>query len=101
MEITDELINYYGNVHGGAIASLMDTCIGVAINQQVPIEQGSSTVEMKLNYIRPASKGILHGQASVVHKGRNIVVAYGEIMDDAGAIVAFGTATFMLSNTDK
>lgn len=96
MKVTDNLKQFYGNVHGGVIAGLLDTCIAVAVNQQLDSEQGASTVEMKLNYLRPVHEGTLWAEGKVIQKGRKIVVGQGEIKDDAGNMVAFGTATFMI-----
>ncbi|WP_088226612.1 PaaI family thioesterase [Desulfosporosinus sp. FKB] len=97
IEITDNLKQFYGNVHGGVIASLLDSSIAVAVNQQLDTGEGASTVEMKINYLRPANKGSLRAQGKVIQKGRNLIVGQGEIKDDAGHLIAFGTATFMVT----
>ena len=96
MEITEELKQFYGNVHGGVIAGLMDSCIAVALNQQLEPGQGASTVELKLNYLRSVNQGTLRAEGKVIQKGRKIIVGQGEIKDDAGNMIAFGTATFMV-----
>jgi len=96
MKVTENLKQFYGNVHGGAIASLMDSSIAVAINQRLEPEEGASTVELKINYLRPINKGNLWGEGKVIQKGRKIVVAQGEIKNDEGQILAIGTATFMI-----
>ncbi|AFM40798.1 hypothetical protein Desaci_1811 [Desulfosporosinus acidiphilus SJ4] len=97
MKVTENLKQFYGNVHGGAIASLFDACIAVAINQRLSPEEGASTVELKLNYLRPVQRGTLYALGNVIHKGRRIVVGQGEIKDDQGKTVAYGTATFMIT----
>ena len=98
VKITDELLQFYGNIHGGVIAGLMDSCIAVALNQQLDPRKGASTVEMKLNYLRPANKGFLRGQGQVIQMGRKIVVGQGEIRDEEGRLVAIGTATFAITD---
>lgn len=98
VNITDELLQFYGNVHGGIIAGLMDSCIAVALNQQLDPHKGASTIEIKLNYLRPASKGLLRGQGKVIQMGRKIVVGQGEIRDEEGRLVAIGTATFAVTD---
>lgn len=97
MEINDNLKQFYGNVHGGAIAGLLDTSIAVAINQQLGSEEGAITVEMKINYLRPVNGGTLRAEGRVIQKGRKIIVGQSEIKDDADNLVAFGTATFMIT----
>lgn len=101
MKITDGLKQFYGNVHGGAIAGLMDSCISAAINQELSPEEGALTVEIKLNYLRSVNQGILRGEGKVIQKGRKIMVGQGEIKDDEGNLIAFGTGTFMISELTR
>jgi uncharacterized protein (TIGR00369 family) len=97
MELSSNLKQFYGYIHGGAIAGLLDTIIGVAINRQLDPSEGASTVELKINYLRPVSEGKLWGEGKVIQKGGKLIVGQGEIKDDAGRLVAFGTATFILT----
>lgn len=101
MEVTDNLLQFYGNVHGGVFAGLLDAAIAVAVNQQLEPGEGASTVELKLNYLRGASEGTLRGEGKVIQKGRKIVVAQGEIRNDAGQMLAIGTATFMITQVTR
>ncbi|MDQ7096814.1 PaaI family thioesterase [Desulfosporosinus sp. PR] len=101
MEIKDNLKQFYGNVHGGALAGLIDGSIAVAVNQALDPGVGASTVEMKINYLRPANTGTLRAEGKVIQKGRNIIVGQSEIKDDEGNLVAFGTATFMVTQLKR
>jgi acyl-CoA thioesterase len=74
----------------------MDSCIAIALNQQLGPSKGATTVEMKLNYLRPVNKGILKGQGRVIQAGRRILVGQGEIRDEEDNLVAIGTATFVI-----
>lgn len=96
MELSSNLMQFYRTIHGGAIAGLLDACIATAVNHQISDQEGAATMEMKINYLRPVSEGRLWGKGKIIHKGRKIVVGQGEIKDDTGQIVAFGTATFMI-----
>ena len=96
LKITEDLLQFYGNVHGGVLAGLMDSCIAVALNQQLDPGEGASTVELKINYLRSVNQGTLWAEGKVIQKGRKIIVGQGEIKDDAGNMIAFGTATFMV-----
>ncbi|MCB8817149.1 PaaI family thioesterase [Desulfosporosinus shakirovi] len=96
LPVNENLKQFYGNLHGGVIAALIDSAIAVAVNQQLDPGEGASTVEIKINYLRPISEGTLWGEGMVIQKGKKIVVAQGEIKDDAGKKLAIGTATFMV-----
>ncbi len=96
MKITEDAKQFYGNVHGGVLAGLMDSCMAVALNQQLDPGEGASTVELKINYLRSVNQGTLRAEGKVIQKGRKIIVGQGEIKDDAGNMIAFGTATFMV-----
>lgn len=96
LEVTEGLLQIYGNVHGGVLASILDSAIVVTLNQYLVLEDRAFTVEMKLNFLRPAKKGRILGVGTIIQKGRRIIVGQGEINDEEGKILAFGTATFMI-----
>jgi len=97
MKVTEQLKQFYGNVHGGVLAGLLDSAIAVAVNERLDSSEGASTVELKLNYLRPVNEGTLWAEGKIIQKGRRIIVGQGEIKDDSGNLVAFGTATFMVT----
>jgi uncharacterized protein (TIGR00369 family) len=82
--------------HGGCLAALVDALLGVSALSAV-CEQGKvvSTVEFKLNFLRPALLGdILIGQGSVVKAGNRIVFTEGQIINQHGEIVVTASGTF-------
>lgn len=96
MPIREELLNSNGVVHGGATASLVDAALGIAITQKWK-GRLTSTVEMKLNYLRPAREGKLTARSRFVKTGKTIIVGTVDVMDDAGQGIAFGLLTYMLA----
>lgn len=101
LTVHENLIQFYGNLHGGVIAAMIDSAIAVAINQELDPGEGASTVEMKINYLRAISEGTLWAEGKVIQKGRSIVVGQGELKDEAGQILAIGTATFKVRKMAK
>lgn len=101
MKVTENLKQFYGNVHGGVIAGLLDSSIAVAVNQQLDSGEGASTVEIKINYLRSVNEGTLWAEGKVIQRGRKIIVGQGEVKDDLGNMVAIGTATFMITQLDR
>ena len=90
--------NGLGIAHGGLAATLLDSALGCAINSMMPAGKTFTTLEMKVNYVRPIKRerGELRCEANVIHAGGRVATAEGRIMDEDGKLYAHGTATCML-----
>ncbi len=90
--------NGLGIAHGGLAATLLDSALGCAINTAMPAGRVFTTLEMKLNYVRPMRRetGEVRCEARVLHAGSRVATAEGRIVDAAGKLYAHGTATCML-----
>jgi uncharacterized protein (TIGR00369 family) len=98
-------LNGLGIVHGGLAATLLDSALGVAINSMLPAGRVFTTLEMKVNYVRPilSQTGEVRCEASVIHVGSRVATAEGRLVGANGKLYAHGTATCMLfrdSNTN-
>ena len=95
-EAGDEHLNEGGVVHGGAIATLIDCAMGSAVASVFDKEQ-PLTVETKINYLEPGSKGMLVATARVKRTGKRFTVLEAEVTQkDNGQDVAYATGTFTL-----
>lgn len=101
LDITPGLLQRRGFVHGGAIATLIDGTIGSAVRSTLKEEELSSTVEMKINYVRPASGEFLIGKAVISHAGKQLMVGTAEVFNEEGKLVAMGSATFFIIRGQK
>lgn len=90
--------NGLGIAHGGLAATLLDSALGCAVNTLMPPGKVFTTLEMKINYVRPMRRetGEVRCEAEVLHAGRSVATAEGRILDADGKIYAHGTATCML-----
>jgi acyl-CoA thioesterase len=82
-------------VHGGAIYALADTVAAHSVLTRIYPSEWVTTVEQKINYLRPAIEGELIGYAQVLHFGKRIVYSEAEVKDSAGKLIARSTATLM------
>jgi uncharacterized protein (TIGR00369 family) len=87
-----------GVIHGGVITSLLDACCGAAVFQALGEPQPIATLDLRIDYMKPATPKVdVHGVARVTKVTRNVAfvraTAYQETEDNA---VATATATFML-----
>ena len=95
MEITPPLRNILGTLHGGATASLIDAVIGVSVIQQLG-GRAATTVELKVNYLRPAAQGKVRARSKIIKIGKTLAVARAEVHDLHGHHIAMGSATYLL-----
>lgn len=83
-------------VHGGMIFTMLDATLGRAIAQQMPENYTWPTIEMKINYFRPAQSGKLTCKGWVVNKSKQLCYAEGEVTNEAGKLIAKATGTFFI-----
>ncbi|MGC8969524.1 MAG: PaaI family thioesterase [Conexivisphaera sp.] len=88
-------LNAMGVVHGGAIASLVDSAAGRAIASLLGGEARMATIELKVNYLRPSSGGTLRAEGRVVHMGTRIAVAEVDVTQD-NSLLAKALATYYI-----
>lgn len=94
LEVTEPLKQVYGKVHGGAIAGLIDSAMAAAVNTHIALEQGASTVELKINFLLPVEDGNLYAQGEVISKGKRLLVCECRVRNENGELVAIGLGTF-------
>ncbi|MEJ1978534.1 MAG: PaaI family thioesterase [Acetobacteraceae bacterium] len=88
----------FGAVHGGMIATLLDSVMGCAVHATLPVGQGYTTLEIKVNHLRPAlaATGPLIGTGQVVHAGPQMAAAEGQARDAAGRLYATASTTCLV-----
>ena len=98
LEPSERFYNGVGIMHGGVAATLLDSALGCAVNATMPAGRIFTTLEMKVNYVRPLRRetGTVRCEASIIHVGGRTATAEGRIVDAEGKLYAHGTATFML-----
>ncbi|MFC8528204.1 PaaI family thioesterase [Nocardia sp. NPDC057227] len=91
-------INAMFTVHGGVLATLMDTAMGSAVFTKLGDGVAYTTLELKLNFIRSVTLdgSRLTCEANAVHLGRRTATAEGKITDAAGKLIAHGSTTILV-----
>ncbi|WP_082393113.1 PaaI family thioesterase [Nocardia arizonensis] len=91
-------INAMFTVHGGVLATLMDTAMGSAVFTRLGDGIAYTTLELKLNFIRSVTLdgSRLTCDAEVVHLGRRTATAEGKVVDANGKLIAHGTTTILV-----
>ncbi|MCC3313878.1 PaaI family thioesterase [Nocardia africana] len=91
-------INAMFTVHGGVLATLMDTAMGSAVFTKLGDGTAYTTLELKVNFIRAVAMdgSRLTCEATAVHVGRRTATAEGRITDTAGKLIAHGSTTILV-----
>ena len=98
-EATDAFTNPVGNIQGGFLAAMLDDTMGPALVCTLNEGEFAPTLEIKVNFVRPAQIGSLTGYGKVVSKGASICVLEGRL-EQNGKLVATGSATALIRKMD-
>jgi uncharacterized protein (TIGR00369 family) len=90
--------NPLGTVHGGWFGILLDSAMACAVMTRLPRGQGYTTLEYKVNMIRPVTRetGRLTARGTALHAGRRTAVAEARLTDAAGRLCATGSTTCLV-----
>ena len=94
----EDAYNPLGSVHGGYIATLLDSALGCAVHTTLKPRLGYTTLELKINYLRPmsAATGRIEAEGRVVQTGRRAAFAEGKVTDAKGRVYATATTTCLV-----
>jgi uncharacterized protein (TIGR00369 family) len=89
-----------GTVHGGVICDLVDGAMGVAHAAALDEGETFTTLELKINFMKPVWSGHLRAEGKVIKAGRTIGLVEGRVTDGSGSLVAYATSTCMTLRGD-
>jgi uncharacterized protein (TIGR00369 family) len=92
-EVTTAFTNPLGTVQGGIVAAMLDDTLGPALATTLEANEFGPTIELKVNFLRPARPGVFVGEGRVVHRGGSIAFLEGTLAGEDGVLVATATAT--------
>ncbi len=98
VEICSQNIHHqiFGNVHGGVIASLVDTAIFWSFFAELDEPVGITTVDLKVNYLAPVADGKLSARGKRIRLGRTLGLGETEVFNGDGKLVAHGTSSVIV-----
>jgi uncharacterized protein (TIGR00369 family) len=91
-------LNPAGTVHGGLAATLLDSCMGLAIQSTLEKGVGQTTLEFKISLVRPITPGtgLIKAEGVVLSRGRRVRTAEGRLTDHQERLLAHGTTTCLI-----
>ncbi|RBY91098.1 PaaI family thioesterase [Blastococcus sp. TF02A-30] len=94
-EAREEHLNPAGTLHGGVLATLVDTAMGTAVRTATGDGDVPATSQLTVTYLRPGKPGAVEVTARVRTKGEHLTVCEADVEQD-GTAVAHAVATFAL-----
>ncbi len=90
--------NPLGTVHGGVIATLLDSALGCVVQSMLPAGTSYTTLELKVNYLRAitARTGTVYSEGKIIHVGGRIATAEARLTDAQGKLYAHATTTCII-----
>ncbi|MCI4566619.1 PaaI family thioesterase [Lysobacter sp. CFH 32150] len=95
LELGERHMQPFGIVHGGVLATLIDTATFWAGFMRLPEDAGLVNVDLKLNYLKTVTRGHLRAEGRCLRAGRQISYTEASVFDEAGELIAHGTSTLM------
>jgi len=95
LPMREELMRNDGIVHGGALASLIDSAFAFAIIPMLDQGERTVTVDMTIHYLRPVSSGKAKAIARIVRAGRRVITVSAELFDENEKLAATALSTYL------
>jgi uncharacterized protein (TIGR00369 family) len=93
--------NQQGTIHGGLICELADAAIGTAHSTCILSGQSFTTIELKVNFIRPNWRTQLKAEAYPIYSGKSMTHYKCEVTNEENKLVAFVTSTVLTLDGEK
>ena len=95
LNVRTQLKQNQGVVHGGVIASLIDTASAFVVLTHIEPEECVTTTDLTIHYLRPVTEGRMTATARIVRPGRRLFVLSVEVTDSKGTLVATAVTTYI------
>ena len=101
MEVGPQHYNPMGTLHGGVLCDIADAAMGFAYVSTLEEGESFTTLELKINYLRPVWTGKLFAEARMVKGGRSVGMVECDVKDGEGRLVARASSTCMTLRGDQ
>lgn len=96
MQTGSQHFNPMGTLHGGVLCDIADTAMGFAFASTLALGESFTTVELRINYLRPVREARLRADGRVVQRGRTVGYAECDVTDENGKLIAKSSSTCLV-----
>jgi uncharacterized protein (TIGR00369 family) len=100
LEAEERHSNPMGTIHGGVIGDVADAAMGMAYFSQLEAGESFTTLELKINFLRPFWTGTLLAHGRVVHRGKTVGLTECDVIDGGGRLIARASSICMTLRGD-
>jgi len=101
MPVTEQLMTFIGNMHGGCLSALCDHVLGTVMYPVMPPKHWAATTEFKINLLAPVTKGVCRATGEIIAMSRRMAVVRIEVENEGRLVAAAqGTCTIVAPRTD-
>ncbi|HET9579922.1 MAG TPA: PaaI family thioesterase [Usitatibacter sp.] len=95
--------NLIGSVHGGWAAAILDTALALSVLSTLEADQGFTTVDIRINYLRPLTveTGEVRAEGRVLQGGRRLAYSEAKLVDANGKLICHGTGSCLILPRDN
>jgi acyl-CoA thioesterase len=94
--VRPELMNFAGVIHGGATATIADAAMGIGLIHVLGKGSRVTTVEMKINYLRPVTEGKVVARSYLLRQGKSLCIGRVDLHDNEQKLVGVALMTYMI-----
>ena len=95
MDASERHSNPMGTLHGGVLCDIADGAMGIAYYSTLAPGESFTTLELKINYLKPVWNAHLRASARMIKRGRSVGLVECDVVDEKGSLVAHATSTCM------
>jgi uncharacterized protein (TIGR00369 family) len=95
MDASERHSNPMGTLHGGVLCDIADGAMGIAYYSTLASGESFTTLELKINYLKPVWNAHLRATARMLKRGRTVGLVECDVVDETGSLVAYATSTCM------
>jgi uncharacterized protein (TIGR00369 family) len=96
MDVDEKFHNPMGTLHGGVMTDLADASMGTALMTTLGDDESFTTLELKINFLRPVFRGEIIAESKVLHRGKTVALVESVVKNNEGKEVARALATQMI-----
>ena len=101
MEAGPQHANPMGTLHGGILCDIADAAMGIAYASELEEGQTFTTLELKINFLKPVWNARLRAEGRLVKRGRTVGLVECDVTDETGSLVARASSTCLTLSGKK